>query len=61
MPVLSLLAGAFIGVDALYFVLTSSGTGLGCAAKQIVRDITFSFGLLFMSIAGTELFTGTIF
>jgi formate transporter len=55
---LSLLAGAFIALGALYFVIVKSDASLGFAAKQLLGGVTFSLGLLLVIVAGSELFTG---
>lgn len=58
MLMLSILAGAFIGLGALYFVLVRSDPALGFAAKQVLGGVTFSLGLILVVVAGAELFTG---
>jgi formate transporter len=58
MMMLSVLAGAFIGLGALYFVLVRSDPTLGFAAKQVLGGVTFSLGLILVVVAGAELFTG---
>jgi len=58
MLMLSVLAGAFIGLGALYFVLVRSDPSLGFAAKQLLGGATFSLGLILVVVAGAELFTG---
>lgn len=58
MLVLSILAGAFIGLGALYFVLVRSDPGLGFAARQVLGGMTFALGLILVIVAGAELFTG---
>lgn len=58
MLMLSVLAGAFIGLGALYFVLVRSDPSLGFAAKQVLGGATFSLGLILVVVAGAELFTG---
>lgn len=58
MLMLSILAGAFIGLGALYFVLVRSDPTLGFAAKQVLGGVTFSLGLILVVVAGAELFTG---
>lgn len=63
LPILSLvmlgiLAGAFIGLGALYFVLIKSDTSLGFATSQVLGGVAFSLGLILVIIAGAELFTG---
>lgn len=58
MLMLSVLAGAFIGLGALYFVIVRSDHLLGFAAKQVLGGVTFSLGLILVIVAGAELFTG---
>ncbi len=58
MLMLSVLAGAFIGLGALYFVLVRSDPSLGFAAKQVLGGVVFSMGLMLVVVAGAELFTG---
>ncbi|MBV1875521.1 MAG: formate/nitrite transporter family protein, partial [Cycloclasticus sp.] len=58
MAMLGVLAGAFIGLGALYFVLIKSDATLGFAAGQILGGIAFSLGLILVVVAGAELFTG---
>ena len=55
---LGMLAGAFIGLGALYFVIVASDAGLGFAATRVVGGVCFSLGLLLVVVAGAELFTG---
>ena len=55
---LSILAGAFIGLGALYFVIVKSDPTLGFAARQILGGAVFSLGLILVVVAGAELFTG---
>lgn len=58
MLMLAMLAGAFIGLGAVGFMLVKSDASLGFAARQIVGDVVFSLGLTLVVIAGAELFTG---
>ncbi|WP_018152668.1 formate/nitrite transporter family protein [Leeia oryzae] len=58
MLMLSVLAGAFIGLGALYFTLVRSDASLGFAVKQVLGGVCFSLGLILVVIAGAELFTG---
>ena len=58
MLMLSILAGAFIGLGALYFVIVKSDPSLGFAARQALGGLTFSLGLILVVVAGAELFTG---
>ena len=55
---LGLLAGVFIGLGALFFVIVQSDPSLGFAAKHVVGGVVFSLGLLLVVVAGAELFTG---
>ncbi|MEI8595544.1 formate/nitrite transporter family protein [Photobacterium sp. Hal280] len=58
MVMLGILAGAFIGLGALYFVIIKSDASLGFGTSQLLGGIAFSLGLLLVVIAGAELFTG---
>jgi formate transporter len=58
MTMLGLLAGAFIGLGAMYFVLVVSDPALGFAAARVVGGLVFSLGLVLVTVAGAELFTG---
>jgi formate transporter len=63
LPVLSLvmlgmLAGAFIGLGSLFFVIVQSDATLGFALKRVLGGGLFSLGLLLVVVAGAELFTG---
>jgi formate/nitrite transporter len=55
---LGILAGGFIGLGALYFVLVRSDASLGYAAGQVLGGVAFSLGLILVVVAGAELFTG---
>jgi len=55
---LGILAGAFIGLGALYFVLIKSDPTLGFASSQVLGGLAFSLGLILVIVAGAELFTG---
>ena len=58
MWMLSLLAGGFIGLGALYYTLVVSDAALGFAASRVLGGLCFSLGLLLVVVAGAELFTG---
>ena len=58
MWMLGLLAGAFIGLGALYFTLVASDASIGFAAARVGGGVCFSLGLLLVVVAGAELFTG---
>ena len=55
---LGVLAGAFIGLGALFFVLVKSDATLSWAVSQVLGGVVFSLGLLLVVVAGAELFTG---
>lgn len=55
---LGILAGAFIGLGGLYFVLIKSDASLSFATSQLVGGLVFSLGLILVIVAGAELFTG---
>lgn len=55
---LGMLAGAFIGLGAMLFVLVKSDATLGYATGAILGGVVFSLGLLLVVVAGAELFTG---
>jgi formate/nitrite transporter len=56
--VLGVLAGAFIGLGAIYFVLIKSDASIGFAIGQVLGGLAFSLGLILVIVAGAELFTG---
>jgi len=58
MAMLGMLAGAFIGLGALYFTLVISDDGLSFAVARVLGGVCFSLGLLLVVVAGAELFTG---
>lgn len=55
---LGVLAGAFIGLGALFFTLVKSDASLGFASSAVLGGLVFSLGLLLVVVAGAELFTG---
>jgi len=58
LAMLGMLAGAFIGLGTLLFVLWRSDASLGFAASVFGGGLVFSLGLLLVVVAGAELFTG---
>lgn len=58
LALLGVLAGAFIGLGALMFTLVASDASLGFAASRLLGGLVFSLGLILVSVAGAELFTG---
>ncbi len=55
---LGMLAGAFIGLGALFFVLVASDPHLSFAVSRVLGGLVFSLGLVLVIVAGAELFTG---
>jgi formate transporter len=58
LSLLGILAGAFIGLGALMYALVLSDASLGFAASRLLGGLVFSLGLVLVSVAGAELFTG---
>jgi formate/nitrite transporter len=58
MTMLGVLAGAFIGLGAMYFTLVVSDPSIGFAAARVLGGVVFSLGLVLVVVAGAELFTG---
>ena len=55
---LGLLAGAFIGLGGLFFVIVKSDASLSFSISQLLGGLVFCLGLILVVIAGAELFTG---
>jgi formate transporter len=55
---LGILAGAFIGLGALFSMIVVSDPELGFAAQRVLGGAVFSLGLVLVVVAGAELFTG---
>ncbi|MBI2753670.1 MAG: formate/nitrite transporter family protein [Betaproteobacteria bacterium] len=55
---LGMLAGAFIGLGAMFYTLVKSDPTLGFATGAVLGGLVFSLGLLLVVVAGAELFTG---
>ena len=55
---LGVLAGAFIGLGALYFTLVVSDPQLPFGIARVLGGVVFSLGLILVVIGGAELFTG---
>jgi formate/nitrite transporter len=58
MLVLSVLAGAFISLGALFFIVATTGSTLGFGITRLVGGLAFSLGLILVVVGGAELFTG---
>jgi formate/nitrite transporter len=55
---LSVLAGAFIGLGALFSTIVGTDTGLGYGVTRLLVGLSFSLGLILVVGGGAELFTG---
>lgn len=55
---LSVLAGAFIALGAMFYTLVVTGSELGFGPTRLLGGIAFSLGLILVIIGGAELFTG---
>lgn len=58
LSMLGVLAGAFIGLGAMVYTLVLSDASLGFAAQRLLGGLAFSLGLVLVTVAGAELFTG---
>lgn len=57
--VLAVLAGAFISLGAIFFLVVTTGNSeLGFGVNRLLGGLSFSLGLILVVIAGAELFTG---
>lgn len=56
--VLAVLAGAFISLGALFFIVVVTGSGLSFGVARLLGGLSFCLGLVLVVIAGAELFTG---
>jgi formate/nitrite transporter len=58
LAMLGMLAGAFIGLGAMMYTLVVSDASLGFASQRLLGGLAFSLGLVLVTVAGAELFTG---
>jgi formate/nitrite transporter len=56
--VLAVLAGAFIALGALFFIVVITESFLGFGPGRLLGGIAFSLGLILVIVGGAELFTG---
>jgi formate/nitrite transporter len=56
--VLAVLAGAFISLGAILFIVIVTGSNLGFGMTRLVGGAGFSLGLILVVVGGAELFTG---
>jgi formate transporter len=55
---LGVLAGAFIGLGAMFSTVVATDTGLGYGVTRLLVGLSFSLGLVLVVVGGAELFTG---
>lgn len=58
--VLGILAGMFIGLGSMVYLMVTSDTTLSFAGRQLLGGLTFCLGLVLVVVAGAELFTGNV-
>lgn len=58
MIALGILAGGFIGLGAMFFLIVASDASLSFAVQRVLGGLVFSLGLILVVVAGAELFTG---
>ena len=56
--VLGVLAGAFISLGALFFIVVVTKSTLGFGMTRLFGGLSFCLGLILVVVAGAELFTG---
>ncbi|HEX6789728.1 MAG TPA: formate/nitrite transporter family protein [Candidatus Krumholzibacteria bacterium] len=57
---LSVLAGAFVALGAIFFAVVMTGSELGFGVTRLLGGLSFSLGLILIVIGGAELFTGNV-
>ncbi|MDE2060027.1 MAG: formate/nitrite transporter family protein [candidate division NC10 bacterium] len=55
---LAVLAGAFISLGALFFIVVMTKSALGFGMMRLFGGLSFSLGLILVVVGGAELFTG---
>lgn len=55
---LALLAGTYVGIGGLFYVLAMTGADPEIGIDRIIGGAAFSLGLVMVVVAGAELFTG---
>ena len=55
---LGILAGAFIGLEAMLCTLVTTDAGPGFGTTKLLGGVVFCLGLVLVVVAGAELFTG---
>ena len=56
--VLAILAGAFISLGALFFIVVVTNANLGFGPTRLLGGLSFCLGLILVVVGGAELFTG---
>ncbi len=57
---LGFLAGAFIALGAMFYLVTVTQSGLGFGPTRFIGGVAFSLGLILVLVGGAELFTGNV-
>jgi len=55
---LGVLAGAFIGLGAMFATVVTADTGITPGIAKLLGGVVFSLGLILVVVSGAELFTG---
>jgi formate/nitrite transporter len=58
LAVLSVLAGAFNSLGAMFSTVVTAGGGMAPGVARVLGGLVFSLGLILVVVAGAELFTG---
>lgn len=61
LALLGVLAGAFIGLGAMLFVLVKSDPTLGFAASAVLGGLVFSVGFFMVVVAGLALLVAGVY
>jgi formate/nitrite transporter len=56
--VLAVLAGAFIALGGMFFVIVVTRSEMGFGITRLIGGLAFSLGLILVVVGGAELFTG---
>lgn len=56
--VLAILAGAFVSLGAIFYLVVMTDSSLGFGVTRVLGGVSFCLGLILIVIAGAELFTG---
>lgn len=57
---LAFLAGAYISLGVMFYLLTMTGTDAGTGPARLLGGVAFSLGLILVLVGGAELFTGNV-